>query len=57
MSELNDWSTHLIQTEKLLRLIENKLLHKRRDGIRDDIYDAIESLYQTLEWVDKNPDK
>jgi hypothetical protein len=54
---MNDWSTHLIQAEKLLRLIEDKLLHKRRDGIRGDIYDAIDSLYQTLEWVDKNPDK
>jgi len=54
---MNDWSTHLIHAEKLMRLIENKLLHKRRDGIRGDIYEAIDSLYKTLAWAEKNPEK
>jgi hypothetical protein len=57
MSELNDWSTHLIQAEKLLRLIEDKLLHKRRDGIKEDVYEAVGALYSTLAWAENNPDK
>ena len=57
MSELNDWSTHLIQAEKLLRLIENKLMHKRRDGIKEDVYEAVGALYSTLAWAENNPDK
>ena len=54
---MNDWSTHLLKAEKLLRLSEDKLLHKNHDGIKDDIFDAIGALYKTLEWVKNNPDK
>jgi predicted glycosyltransferase len=54
---MNDWSTHLINVEKLLRSIEDKLLHKRHEGIKDEIYEAIDSLYDTLTWTKNNPDK
>ena len=54
---MNDWSTHLIQAEKTRRWIEDKLLHKRRDGIKEDIYAVIEALYSTLAWAENNPDK
>ena len=54
---MNDWSTHLIQAEKLIRLIENKLLHKRRDGLREDVYEAVGALYKTLDWAENNRDK
>ena len=57
MNDFNDWSTHLLNAEKLMRLIENKLLHKRRDGIQEDVNEAISSLYKTLEWAEKNPEK
>jgi len=54
---MNDWSTHLIHAEKLLRLIEDKLLHKRRDGIKEDVYEAVGALYSALAWAENNPDK
>jgi hypothetical protein len=54
---MNDWSTHLIHAEKLLRLIEDKLLHKRRDDIKEDVYEAIGALYSTLDWAENNPEK
>jgi hypothetical protein len=54
---MNDWSTHLLKAEKTLRLIEDKLLHKRHEGIKDDIWDAIDALFDTLLWIKENPNK
>lgn len=54
---MNDWSTHLLRVEKLLRSIEDKLLHKRHERLKEDIYDAVNALYDTLNWAKNNPDK
>lgn len=57
MKEFNDWSTHVLNAEKLLRVIEDKLLHKNRDGLKEDIDAAVLSLFKTLAWAEANPDK
>jgi hypothetical protein len=57
MTEFNDWSTHLLQAEGLLRNIEDKLLHKQRDGLAEDVDAAVLALFKTLAWAQANPDK
>ena len=54
---MNDWSTHLLKAEKLLRSIEDKLLHKQREGLKDEIKEAILALHETMVWAEMNPDK
>jgi len=57
MSELNDWSTHLIKAEKAIKTIEDKLLHRKRDGLDSDVATAVLALYAALDWASKNPDQ
>ena len=57
MKEFNDWSTHILNAEKVLRVIEDKLLHKRRDGLKEDFDAVMLSLFKAQAWAEANPDK
>lgn len=57
MKEFNDWSTHLLSAERLLRTIENKLLNNRREGIEEDVEAVTAALQRTLLWITQNPDR
>ena len=57
MKEFNDWSTHLIEAEKKLKTIEDKLLHQKRDGLSEDVAAAVLALYAALNWAQNNPNK
>ena len=53
MSELHDWSSYLIQVEKQIRQINDKLLHKNYVGIDEHVQTIKDCLDQTLAWVEE----
>jgi len=54
MSELHDWSSYLLQVDKELRQLNDKLLHKNHTGIEEHIQKIKDCLDKTLAWVKDN---
>ena len=54
MDELHDWSAYLIQAEKELRIINDKLLHKQYAGLEPHIQKIKDCLEKTLMWAQEN---
>ena len=54
MDDLHDWSSHLIQVEKHIRELNDKLLHKNYVGIEEHVQEIKDRLDKTLAWVKEN---
>ena len=54
MDDLHDWSSYLLQVEKNLRQLNDKLLHKNYVGIEEHIQAIKDRLDKTLAWVEEN---
>lgn len=54
MDELHDWSAYLIQVEKNLRQLNDKLLHKNYVGLEEHVQEIKDRLDKTLSWVKEN---
>ncbi len=54
MDELHDWSAYLIQVEKNLRQLNDKLLHKNYVGLEEHVQEIKDRLDKTLAWVKEN---
>ena len=54
MDELHDWSAYLIQVEKNLRQLNDKLLHKNYVGLEEHVQTIKDRLDKTLAWVKEN---
>ncbi len=54
MDELHDWSAYLIQVEKNLRQLNDKLLHKNYVGLEEHVQEIKDRLDKTLAWDKEN---
>lgn len=51
--EFDDYSTHLMDLEKILKNLHQKCLHKNYEGYINDIGQAHEKLSRLLIWIAK----
>ena len=54
MDELHDWSAYLLQVDKELRRLNDKLLHKNYVGIEEHVQTIKDRLDKTLAWAKEN---
>lgn len=54
MDELHDWSAYLIKAEQAMKAINDKCLHKKYEGIEQDVQVVKDRLDKVLLWVKDN---
>jgi len=54
MDELHDWAAYLIQVDKHLRTLNDKLLHKDYESLEETVQAIKDRLDKTLVWAKEN---
>lgn len=54
MDDLHDWSAYMIQVDKHIRVLNDKLLHKDYAGLEETIQAIKDRLDKTLAWASEN---
>ncbi len=51
MQDFNDWASYLLRAEMSMRMLNDKLLHKRYEGIDRLVDSIIDDLIKTKLWA------
>ena len=51
MNDFNDWASYLLRAEMSMRMLNDKLLHKRYEGIDRLVDSIIDDLIKTKLWA------
>lgn len=57
MTELDDWAQYVMWAEKNLKEIDDKLLHRKYDGIEVNAKNVEHALAKIQEWVQRHSEQ
>lgn len=52
--DLHDWASYLIRVEQAIKQINYQCLHKKYEGIEEQVQSVKDNLDKTLLWVKEN---